>query len=76
MLIRYVELKERYNRDEPNFLQAETVEDYAERVKAIKEIRFIMCKDGLEREIFDISYIPPKDDNYVPCIDVYLEPVE
>lgn len=72
MLFRYVQIDKDWNRDEEKYIQGETVEDYAERVKAIKSIGEVMCGDGIVGHVLGIEY-SPESSNTCASIDVYLE---
>lgn len=76
MRFRYIEINEDWDREEAQYIQSETVEDnYAERIKAIKNCGQVLCKDGLARDVPLIEYFPPNSTKDVPTVEVYLAEV-
>jgi len=70
MLFRYFQISDEWDRDNSRFIQSERVEDYSDRVKAIKVAGKVMCSDGFVRDVMSAEYSPEG----VNCvsIDIYL----
>ena len=71
MVFRYIAIDEEWNRDEQKNIQSESVDDYAERIKVIKNAGNVMCYDGLVRDVLDVEYVPSVDGK-MAYIDVFL----